>query len=70
MQNIITANIAGLQKNALARLPNLETICRDVRRNKRNNHPVVPDIYYAQLAIPQSYTVDFLGQEFLVYDNG
>ena len=69
-QNIITANIAGLQENVLARLPNIETIRRDVRRNRPNNHPAVPDINDTQFAIPQNYTVDVLGQQFLVYDNG
>ena len=69
-QNIITANIAGLQENVLARLPNIETIGRDVRRNRPNNHPAVPDINDTQLAIPQNCTVDVLGQQFLVYDNG
>ena len=44
-QNIITANIAGLQENVLTRLPNIETIRRNVRRNRSNNHPAVPDIY-------------------------
>ena len=70
MQNIITANIAGLQENVLARLPNIGTIRRDVRRNRPNNHPAVPDINDTQFAIPQNYTVDVLGQQFLAYDNG
>ena len=69
-QNIITTNIAGLQENVLARLPNIETIRRDVRRNRLNNHPAVPDINDTQFAIPQNYTVDVLGQQFVVYDNG
>ena len=69
-QNIITANIAGLEENVLARLSNIETIPRNVRRNRPNNHPPVPDIYDTQFAIPQNYTVDVLGQQFLVYDNG
>ena len=58
-QNIITANIAGLQGNVLARLPNIETIQRDVRRNRPNNHPSVPDTNDTQFAIPQNYTVAF-----------
>ena len=70
-QNIITTNIAGFQENVLARLPNTETIRRDVRKNRLNNHPAVPDINDTQLAILQNcYTVDVLGQQFLVYDNG
>ena len=47
-----------------------QTIPRDVRRNRPNNHPPVPDIYDTQFAIPQNYTVDVLSQQFLVYDNG
>ena len=43
-QNIIKANIAELQKNVMARLPSIETIRRDVRRNRLSNHPAVPDI--------------------------
>ena len=70
MQNIISANMAGLQENVLARLPNLETIRRDVRRNRPNNRPAVPDIYDIQFAIQKNYVVDFLGQQFLVYYNG
>ena len=57
-QNIITANIAGLEENVLARLSKIETIRRYVRRNRPNNHPPVPDIYDTQFAIPQNYTVD------------
>ena len=69
-QNIITANIVGLEENVLARLSNIETIRRDVRRNRPNNHPPVPDIYDTQIAIPQNYIVNVLGKQFLVYDNG
>ena len=69
-QNIITANIAELEENVLARLSKIETIRRDARRSRPNNHPPVPDIYDTQFAIPQNYTVDVLGQQFLVYDNG
>ena len=32
-QNLIAASIAGFQENVIARLPNVETILRDVRRN-------------------------------------
>ena len=69
-QNIITTNIAGLEENVLARLSNIETIRKNVRRNRPSNHPPVPDIYDTQFAIPQNYTVVVLGQQFLVYDNG
>ena len=59
-QNIITANIAGLEENVLVRLSKIETFRKDVRRNRPNNHPPVPDIYDTQFAIPQDYTVDVL----------
>ena len=61
-QNIITANIAGLQEDVLARLPKLETIQRDVRRNRPNNHQAVPDIYNTQFALPHNSNVDVLGR--------
>ena len=67
-QNIITANTAGLPENVLARLPNTETIQRDFRRNRSINHPAVSDIYDTKSAT--NYTVDVLGHQFLVYDNG
>ena len=51
-------------------MPNIETIRRDVTRYRPNNHPAVPDINGTQFAIPQNYTVDVLGQQLLVYDNG
>ena len=67
----ITTDIAGFQENVLAQLPNIATIRRDVRRNTLNTHPAVPDINDTQFAVPQNYyTVDVLGQQFLVYDNG
>ena len=69
-QNIITVNTAELQENVLARLPNIEAILRGVRMNRPNNHPAVPDIYDKQFAILHNYTVDVLGQQFLVYDHG
>ena len=49
-RNIITVNIVGLQENAPARLPNVETIRRDVRRNRPNNHQAVADTNDTQLA--------------------
>ena len=48
----------------MAWLPSIETLQRDVRRNKPNTCPTVSNVYDAQLAIPQNYT-----QQFLVSDN-
>ena len=37
--------------------------------DRPSNHPAVPDINDTQFATPQNYTMDVLGQQFLVYDN-
>ena len=42
-QNIMTANLGGLGEEALARMPNEETLRRDIRRNRKVNDVVVPD---------------------------
>ena len=44
-ENIITANIAGFQEDVMTRLQNIETIRRNVRRNKLNNPPAIPDLF-------------------------
>ena len=49
-QKIITANIAGLQENVLARLPSIE----------------VPNINDTRFSTTKNYTVDVLAQQFLV----
>ena len=67
-QNIINANIAGVQ-----------TVPKKFKGNRRNNHPVVPHVYghpvvphvYAgQFVAPWDYAVCILGQRFLVCGNG
>ena len=40
--NIITTDIAELKENVLAQLPKVETIGRNVRRDRCNTHPAVP----------------------------
>ena len=50
-KNIITANIAGLQGNVLAQLPNIESIRRNARRNRPNNHSAVADVHDTRFAI-------------------
>ena len=62
--------MAGFQQNVLERLPNIETIRKDVRKIRPNNHPSLPYINDTQFAIPQNYTVDVLGQQFFVCDVG
>ena len=42
LSNFITTDIAKLKENVMARLPKVETIGRDVRRDRCNNHPAVP----------------------------
>lgn len=65
-KKIITANTGGPQEDVLARLPNIETIRRYVRRNSPNNHPAVRYIYETQFAIPQNYTVNILGLQLYI----
>ena len=67
--NIVTGNIAGLVEEELARLPNIETLRRDVRRNRNRNMLVVPDVNDKLFDIPPEYATNELGQEFLLYDN-
>ena len=42
--NIVTGNLTGLNENELARVPCVETMHRDVRRNGNQNVLVVPEI--------------------------
>ena len=70
MQNIIIANVSRLQEDVLPRLSNVETSRRDVRTNRPDNYPAVPDVYDRQFSIPQKCILDSLGQQFLVHDNG
>ena len=68
-QNIIALNVDSLNEDTLARLPNVETLCRDVRRNRNAIHPIVPDAQDTLFIIPPNYMVNALGQQFLMYDN-
>ena len=68
-QNIIALKVEGLNEDTLARLPNVETIRRDVRRNRNAIHPIVPDAQHKRFIIPPNYMVNALGQQFLIYDN-
>ena len=60
-QNIIALNVEGLNEDTLARLPNVETLRRDVRRNRNAIHPIVPDAQDKLFIIPPNYMVNALG---------
>ena len=59
----------GLNEDTLVRLPNVETLRREVRRNRNAIHPIVPDAQDKLFNIPPNYMVNALGQQFLIYDN-
>ena len=69
--NIIAANIAGVTDNVIAKLPRMETMRRDVSR-QRVTHAAYPHIMsngYTLFVIPQRFTVTTTGDEFLKNDN-
>ena len=68
-QNIMSANLDGLGEEALARMPNEETLRRDIGRNRKLNDVVVLDARDYMFHIPPLYTVNNLGNPFLQYDN-
>ena len=51
-------------------MPDVETIQRNVRRNRLNTCPAVLNVHDIQFTIPQNYTVGILSQQFLASDNG
>ena len=57
--NIIAANIAGVTDNVLANLPRMETMRRDVIRQRATNapYPSIPDDDDTFFDIPQRFTV-------------
>ena len=62
--NINAANIDGVTDNVLAKLPRMETMHRDVRR-QRANHAAYPSILEdgdTLLDIPQRFTVTSTGE--------
>ena len=69
--NITAANIAGLIDNVLAKLPRIETMRRDVRRQCATHtaYPPIPENDDTLFDIPQRFTVTSTGDEFLKYDN-
>ena len=69
--NIIAANIAGVTNNILAKLPRMETMRRDVRRQRATHAacPPIPDDGNTLFDIPQRFTVTSTEDEFLKYDD-
>ena len=67
--NIITTNIGGMPEEVLAKLPRIDTIRRDVRRQRVVNLPY-PEIPENNLfEIPHPYNVSSTGEQFVHYDN-
>ena len=69
--NIIAANIAGVTDNVLAKLPRMETMRRDVRRQPATHaaYPPISADSDTLFGIPQRFTITSTGNEFLKYDN-
>ena len=65
--NIIAANIAGVTDNVLAKLPRMETMCRDARRQRATHatYPPIPDDGDTLFDIQQRLTVTSTEDEFL-----
>ena len=68
-RKVIRDKSKGLNEDTLARLPNVETVRRDVRRNRNAIHPIVPDAQDKLFIIPPNYMVNASGQQFLIYVN-
>ena len=67
--NIITTNIGGMHEEVLAKLPRIDTIRRDVRRQRAVNRPY-PEIPENTLfEFPYPYNVSSTGEQFVHYDN-
>ena len=64
-------NIAGVTNNVLAKLPRMETMRCDVRRQRATHvaHPPILDNGNTLFDIPQRFTVTSTGDEFLKYHN-
>ena len=69
--NITAANIAGVIGNVLAKLPRIETMRRDVRRQCATHtaYPPISENGDTLFDIQQRFTVTSTGDEFLKYDN-
>ena len=67
--NIITPNTGGMHEEVLAKLPHIDTIRRDVRRQRAVNrpYPEIPENTWNE--IPHPYTVSSTGEQFVHYDN-
>ena len=68
--NIISANTAGVTEAVLAKIPKLETVCCDVRRQRAVaiGYPPIPET--TQFEIVPPYNVSNTGKQFIYYDNG
>ena len=69
--NVVAANLAVANDAVLAQLPSLETMRRDVRRNRQVHQelPEVPDRGNHLFEIPHPFDETTTGERFLHYDN-
>ena len=67
--NIITTNIGGMHEEVLAKLPHIDTIRRDVRRQRAVNrpYPEIPESTLFEISYP--YNIRSTGEQFVHYDN-
>ena len=68
--NIILAIIPGATEAVLTKIPKLETVCRDVRKQRAVaiGYPPIPET--TQFEIVPPFNVSNTGERFKYYDNG
>ena len=67
--NIITTNIGGMHEEVLAKLPRIDKIRRDVRRQRAVNrpYPEIPESTLFEISYP--YNIRSTGEQFVHYGN-
>ena len=68
--NVITANVIAQEDAVLAKLPRLDSIRRDVRRQRIVHHPHPPLPGDLLFQIPEPYNFSSTGNQFIFYGNG
>jgi len=69
---VVSANIGAAEEAVMANLPRMETMLRDVRRQRQtqHNYPAIPQPNDTTFMIPNPFTQATNGGQFLWYDNG
>ena len=70
--NIISQSLLGENENVLAKLPKMDTMRRDIRRQRTAHaaYPGIPDDQDTLFPIPHQYIISSTGVVFLQHDNG